>query len=269
MEAAAKPGGAPIATGNAAIAAFAGSTVLVSSQTEQPSEKEQAASGSMFASLYAQSKAKTPIRNADLGKTRRVILPRTGAPLAADGAVLPGVRSNASLFEIGQKASADYDADIIDEANGDEGMIQTASIGGLARLAPNGLMVQRTDVQTACFQGDLVSIIKAVETRFKSKVVVTSGYRSPRHNTRVNGAKRSMHLQCKAADFIVPGADKFQVANFVRSLPNRGGVGTYCNTSAIHVDTGKQRDWNWACRRAPARGTLLLASQKLSGGSDD
>ncbi|GGD90716.1 hypothetical protein GCM10011390_06790 [Aureimonas endophytica] len=262
----------PLATGPAAIAAFAGSTVLTSSQTDQPSlAAGRQADHTMFASLYAQSKAKTPIRNVDMGKTRRVILARQGAPVAADGAAaLPGVRSASSLFEIGQKASADYDADIIDEANGEEGLYQTASISGLARLAPNGLMVQRPDVQTSCFQPDLVSIIKAVETRFHTKVVVTSGYRSPTHNLRVNGAKRSMHLQCKAADIIVPGADKFQVANFVRALPNRGGVGTYCHTVAVHVDTGRQRDWNWACRRNPtADASVLLASQKVSRPASD
>lgn len=257
---------APIATGQAAIAAFAGSTVLSSSQTDQPAPNGGSHAGqTMFASLYAQSKAKTPIRNVDIGKTRRVVLPREGAPIDVGGPALPGVRNAASLFEIGQKASADYDADILDEASGEEGMYQTASISGLARLAPNGLMVQRPDVQTSCFQPDLVSIIKAVETRFHTKIVVTSGYRSPSHNLRVNGAKKSMHLQCKAADILVPGADKFQVANFVRGLPNRGGVGTYCHTAAIHVDTGRQRDWNWACRRGPSNaGNLILASQKTS-----
>ncbi|WP_161992657.1 D-Ala-D-Ala carboxypeptidase family metallohydrolase [Aureimonas leprariae] len=260
----------PIATGPAAIAAFAGSSVMASSQTDQPATGGNVhANQTMFASLYAQSRAKTPIRNADVGKTRRVILPREGAPVAADSAVLPGVRSASSLFEIGQKASADYDADILDEASGEEGVYQTASISGLARLAPNGLMVQRPDVQTSCFQPDLVAIIKAVEARFHTKIVVTSGYRSPSHNLRVNGAKKSMHLQCKAADILVPNADKFQVANYVRTLPGRGGVGTYCHTAAIHVDTGRQRDWNWACRRTPSA-NLLLASQKtVRSGADD
>lgn len=263
--------GAPIATGTAAIAAFAGSSVLASSQTDQPEAGGGRQAGStMFASLYAQSKAKTPIRNADVGKTRRVVLQRQGAPIDADTMVLPGVRSSSSLFEIGQKSSADYDADIIDEASGEEGTYQTASIGGLARLAPNGLMVQRPDVQTSCFQPDLVSIIRAVESRFHTKIVVTSGYRSPTHNIRVNGAKRSMHLQCKAADILVPGTDRFQVANFVRTLPNRGGVGTYCHTAAIHVDTGRQRDWNWACRRSPRNNSsLILAAQKVAPRSSD
>jgi uncharacterized protein YcbK (DUF882 family) len=262
--------GGPIATGPAAIAAFAGASVLASSQTDQQAAGKAAhANETMFASLYAQSRAKTPIRNTDVGKTRRVILARQGAPVDA-GPALPGVRSASSLFEIGQKASADYDADILDEASGEEGVYQTASISGLARLAPNGLMVQRPDVQTSCFQPDLVSIIRAIETRFHTKIVVTSGYRSPSHNLRVNGAKRSMHLQCKAADILVPGADKFQVASFVRTLPNRGGVGTYCHTAAIHVDTGRQRDWNWACRRAPsANANLILASQKTSRARSD
>lgn len=240
----------PIATGRTTIAAYAGGTIDASAPNpERKSVRE--ADSTLFASLFTQSEAKTPIRNSDSGKSRRVILHQEGGPTPADpgGPALPGVKSNMSLFEIGQKASADYDAEILEEATGEEGSYQVASLGGMARLAPNGLRVQRPDVQTSCFEPKLVSMIRAVEARFGTKVVVTSGYRSPSHNKRVNGAKASMHMACKAADIQIPGADKIAVANYVRSLPGRGGVGTYCHTTAIHIDIGAQRDWNWACRR--------------------
>jgi uncharacterized protein YcbK (DUF882 family) len=31
-------------------------------------------------------------------------------------------------------------------------------------------------------------------------------------------------------------------------MPGRGGVGTYCHTTSIHVDIGPERDWNWKCK---------------------
>lgn len=249
--------GAIIASGRTPIAAYAGATVSPSSETTSAPVTTGAvpkADATLFASLFAQSEAKTPVRNSDSGKNRRVILKSEGAPVDVPServalASLPGVKSRESLFEIGQKASADYDAEILEEASGEEGTYEVASLSGFARLAPNGLMVQRPDVQTSCFEPKLVSMLRAVEQRFNTKVVVTSGYRSPTHNKRVNGARKSMHMACKAADIQVPGASKIAVANFLRSLPGRGGVGTYCHTTAVHVDVGRERDWNWACRR--------------------
>jgi uncharacterized protein YcbK (DUF882 family) len=251
----------PLASGRTAIAAYAGATVGGSSETTPATAivDPKRADSTLFASLFAQSEAKTPIRNAESGKARRVLLKPEGAPVPVDGrsgpmeiSALPGVKTRASLFEIGQRASADYDAEILEEAKGEEGSYQVASLSGMARMAPNGLLVQRPDVQTGCFDPQLVSMIRAVERKFNTKVVVTSGYRSPSYNKRVNGAQKSMHMACKAADIQVPGANNLVVANFVRTLPGRGGVGTYCHTTAIHIDTGKERDWAWACRRRRA-----------------
>lgn len=259
LTAAAPESGPLIDANRPAVAAYAGASVgAVSANAGATQAVAPKADSTLFASLFAQSEAKTPVRNAESGKTRRVILKPEGPPTAVAGsdvttlASLPGVKSRASLFEIGQRASADYDADILDEASGDQESYQLASLGGMARLAPSGLMVQRPDVQTNCFEPKLVAILRAVEARFNTKVVVTSGYRSPSHNRAVKGAKASMHMSCKAADILVPGADKLQVANFVRALPGRGGVGTYCHTLAIHVDTGRERDWSWTCRRRRA-----------------
>lgn len=255
----AKPAPYPLASGRTAIAAYAGASVGQSSETAQPAEgAAKHADNSLFTSLFAESQTKTPIRNADVGKSRRVILKSEGAPVpvASDGitelASLPGVKSRASLFEIGQRASADYDAEILEEANGDQDSFQVASLSGMARMAPNGLLVQRPDVQTGCFEPKLVAMIRSVEAKFHTKAIVTSGYRSPSYNKRVNGAQKSMHMSCKAADIQVPGANNIAVANYVRSLPGRGGVGTYCHTTAIHVDIGRERDWNWSCTRRRA-----------------
>jgi uncharacterized protein YcbK (DUF882 family) len=81
------------------------------------------------------------------------------------------------------------------------------------------------------------------------KVIVTSGYRSPTRNKKARGAQHSLHMYCSAADIQVEGVSKWELASYLRSMPGRGGVGTYCYTESVHIDIGPERDWNWRCRR--------------------
>ena len=120
---------------------------------------------------------------------------------------------------------------------------------GLARLAPNGLMIQTGRVDVGCLKPSLVRVLKSIESHYGEKVVVTSGYRSPPHNARARGARNSLHMYCAAADIQVEGIGKWELAQYVRSMPGRGGVGTYCHTKSVHIDVGPERDWNWRCRR--------------------
>ncbi|OWV75444.1 peptidase M15A [Rhizobium sp. R339] len=133
------------------------------------------------------------------------------------------------------------------------GLLHKAALPGMTRIAPNGLHLQNDKVEVGCFKPDLLNIIKAAETHFGRPVVVTSGHRDEEHNRLVGGADESMHKSCEAADIQIEGVSKWDIAAYIRSLPNRGGVGTYCHTDSIHVDTGKTRDWNWGCggKRAP------------------
>lgn len=165
----------------------------------------------------------------------------------ADNGDLPGVRKGA-LFEIKRRDSLNSDADV-DIGETDDGPILLASAGGLARLAPNGLKVQRESVDVACLKPQLVRMLKKIEAHYGRNVVVTSGYRSPGHNRRVRGAKNSLHMYCAAADIQIEGVGKWELAKYARSMPGRGGVGTYCHTDSIHVDIGPDRDWNWRCSR--------------------
>ncbi|RRI02287.1 DUF882 domain-containing protein [Mesorhizobium tamadayense] len=160
---------------------------------------------------------------------------------------LPGVRQTA-LFEIKRKSGIDDESDV--DLNEDEGgSYQVASAAGMARLAPNGLLKQNESVDVACLKPSLVRVLKTIEGHFGRKMIVTSGYRDPSRNRRANGAKNSLHMYCAAADIQVPGVSKWELASYVRSMPGRGGVGTYCHTESIHVDVGPERDWNWRCRR--------------------
>ncbi len=163
-----------------------------------------------------------------------------------DGAgdfALPGVRKT-NLFEIKRKSGIDDDSDI--DVYEDVGSYDVASAAGLARLAPNGLLKQRESVDTACLKPKLVRMLKQVERHFGKRLIITSGYRSPAYNKKVRGAEKSQHMYCAAVDVQLPGVSKWELAKYVRSMPGRGGVGTYCHGS-IHIDVGPERDWNWKC----------------------
>ena len=164
---------------------------------------------------------------------------------------LPGVRKTA-LFEIKRKSGLDDDSDVDLHEDEDSGPYQVASAAGLARLAPNGLITQTESVDVACLKPSLVRVLKTVEQHYGRKVIITSGYRSPSHNRRARGAKNSLHMYCAAADVQVPGVGKWELASYFRTMPGRGGVGTYCHTESVHIDVGPERDWNWRCRRRRA-----------------
>ena len=76
---------------------------------------------------------------------------------------------------------------------------------------------------------------------------VISGYRSPKTNEslRANGsgvAKHSLHMQGRAIDIRLTGAETSQLRNFCISM-ECGGVGYYQKNDFIHVDTGRVRSW--------------------------
>ncbi|WP_425530962.1 YcbK family protein [Mesorhizobium retamae] len=161
---------------------------------------------------------------------------------------LPGVRKTA-LFEITRRSGTYDDSDVDLNEDDEGGAYQVASAAGLARLAPNGLLKQTESVDVACLKPSLVRVLKQIEGHYGKKMIVTSGYRDQARNVRARGAKNSLHMYCAAADIQVPGVSKWDLATYVRSLPGRGGVGTYCHTESVHVDVGPERDWNWRCRR--------------------
>lgn len=154
---------------------------------------------------------------------------------------LPGVRGS-ELFGV-------------DEADDLNDGVRLASVTNRARRGSHGLLLQREEVNVGCFPPQLVRLLKKVERRFGRAPIVTSGYRTRKHNRMIRGARNSMHIQCKAADIQVQGVSKSRLAKYLRSLPGRGGVGTYCHTKSVHVDVGRKRDWNRRCRRTRARKT--------------
>lgn len=208
-------------------------------QTARSNRQTPNASPSKSAPIVASAAAAPIVQLASTGEAARPLIDHSAN-------ALPGVRQDA-LFEITRRSGLDDDADI-DLHEG--GLYQVASVApGMARLAPNGLLKQRDDVDVSCLKPSLVRVLKTVERHFGRKMIVTSGYRSPGHNRKVRGARNSLHMYCAAADVQIEGVSKWELAQYVRSMPGRGGVGTYCHTESVHIDIGPERDWNWRCRR--------------------
>lgn len=78
---------------------------------------------------------------------------------------------------------------------------------------------------------------------FTKPFIVTSGYRTPQTNDRLEGAARnSMHLKGRAVDLVFPDLP----VNYMGQLAQHysaGGVGFYPSSGFIHVDTGNIRTW--------------------------
>lgn len=104
----------------------------------------------------------------------------------------------------------------------------------------HGLLVAQPNVSTRCLRPKLRRVIKQIEGHFRTRVVLTSGYRSPAKNRRLGGASKSKHLSCEAADIYVPGVAKSKVLDYARKLSDTGGVGCYPGRRFFHIDVRRR-----------------------------
>lgn len=174
-----------------------------------------------------------------LAKARKMAELNNGNQSNVDTSVKEGVK----LFSIEEESGHE------DNTN-----VEVASVGALGRTAgPHGLVLQTQGVQVACLRPKLLTVLNQVKRHFGKKVMVTSGYRSPARNRRAGGVKNSHHTTCNAADIQLAGISKWDLAKYLRTIKDRGGVGTYCRTKSVHIDIGTQRDWHQPCRRRKRR----------------
>lgn len=128
---------------------------------------------------------------------------------------------------------------------------------------PQPLQVQRGNFQLTEFDSkdgskmsatvkanilNLIDQLEVIRAACGNKpIIITSGYRSRKHNTSVGGAKDSQHIHGRAADFKVKGMTPAKVFNVVEQLMDSGqitagGIGLY--KSWVHYDTrGKKVTW--------------------------
>jgi len=93
----------------------------------------------------------------------------------------------------------------------------------------------------------LAGYLEIIRAALGVRVKISSGYRSPAHNSKIGGAKNSFHQQGKAADIqtALPTTKVKQVIEQLiqeKKIP-AGGVGLY--SSWVHYDfRGKNARWN-------------------------
>ena len=230
---------AKAAAGNAADLALA--TPAEEDVAETRAKKSEPRKTMTLASLFANKReAKQQFDGDRFAEQPRRVLDRqsAGTTRKASLGTLPGVSMASAMF------STDHSE--ADEVEDDGPQFkEVASLAGLARLAPNGLWLQTEKVRTGCFKPELLQVLKTIEKHYDKPIIVTSGLR----DIKVKRAKQSLHTRCEAADIQISGVTKWELAEYLRSMPGRGGVGTYCHTESVHIDIGPERDWNWRCRR--------------------
>lgn len=111
-------------------------------------------------------------------------------------------------------------------------------------VAPHSrrLMKVKTNDRVGCFPEKLWGFLGEVQAKY-GRIEIVSGHRGSSDNRRRGGAKGSLHISCRAADFRVPGANSDEVRKYLEaSFSRRGGVGLYCG-DRFHLDVGRPRVW--------------------------
>jgi uncharacterized protein YcbK (DUF882 family) len=235
---------AEAATGNAADMALAtpaedGAAMTLPETTTQTNGQPRKTV--TLASLFASKReAKEQFDGERFAEQPRRVINRDSANATQKASLgsLPGVSTANAMFSTQHSESEEVEDDAPQ-------FKEVASLAGLARLAPNGLWLQTEKVKTGCFKPELLQVLKTIESHYDKPIIVTSGLRDMKRNR----AKQSLHTRCEAADIQIAGVTKWELAEYLRTMPGRGGVGTYCHTESVHIDVGPERDWNWRCRR--------------------
>jgi zinc D-Ala-D-Ala carboxypeptidase len=81
---------------------------------------------------------------------------------------------------------------------------------------------------------------------------LTSAYRSPEHNARVGGAKKSLHMKGLAFDVRMDNHDPYVFEMAAKEAGFRG-IGYYPHKNFIHIDLGDERTWGTPFKRGATR----------------
>ena len=92
----------------------------------------------------------------------------------------------------------------------------------------------------------LIDLMNVIRKEYGKPIVITSGYRSPDYNERVDGVKNSLHTLGQACDFrpLQKNMEGLKELQWIALKHNpHGGVGLY--DSFVHVDIrGYQARWD-------------------------
>lgn len=87
------------------------------------------------------------------------------------------------------------------------------------------------------YDPELVDKLQILRNLMGCSIIVTSGYRCSKFNTKIKGYVKSNHLTGKAADIRAGNGNLTLLDKYAKLVFHMGGVGTY--TGHVHVDTGK------------------------------
>ena len=96
---------------------------------------------------------------------------------------------------------------------------------------------------------ELLQNLQIIRDHFQKPVTIISGYRSPARNEAVGGAKKSQHMEAKAADIKIAGVPTEEVYNRIDKLISQGkikqgGLGKYIKSGFVHYDVrGTKARW--------------------------
>ena len=89
----------------------------------------------------------------------------------------------------------------------------------------------------------LADNLQVLRDHIEKPIIIISGYRTLEYNTKIGGAKRSLHLVAKAGDIVVPGITPLEIKDTILQLikegkMKEGGIGIY--STFVHYDV---RGW--------------------------
>ena len=96
-------------------------------------------------------------------------------------------------------------------------------------------------------ESKLVNALQELRFLVGKPILINSGYRCPKHNKAIGGAKNSQHILGTAADIVIPGLDVEQMFSYAKLIEpfEKGGIGIYPDQKFIHVDV-RRRQARWA-----------------------
>lgn len=103
---------------------------------------------------------------------------------------------------------------------------------------------ESADTKEVKIDSKLVEKLEKLRRRIGQPLRINSGYRTPKHNKAVGGAKNSLHMTGKAADIAkVPGLSIDEMFVLAESI-GFDGIGRY--NWGIHVDVrGNKARWDY------------------------
>jgi uncharacterized protein YcbK (DUF882 family) len=88
---------------------------------------------------------------------------------------------------------------------------------------------------------ELVDSLEELRAIIKKPIKILSGYRCPKYNVLVKGAKKSEHMFGRAADIAVTGMSAVQMESMARLVKSIRGIGRNDYKQFIHVDVREKK----------------------------